>query len=87
MKLTKLTKKQADDIGVPVEGPYKPGIIGIEKPGGHCFVSAVKWAATKRCPPKTKGEREIPLAFSSSGRDAAGEISGDNEKSFIPDNL
>ena len=23
-KLTKLTKKQADYIGVPVEGPYKP---------------------------------------------------------------
>jgi len=24
VKLTKLTKKQADYIGVPVEGPYKP---------------------------------------------------------------
>jgi adenosylhomocysteinase len=24
VKLTKLTKKQADYIGVPAEGPYKP---------------------------------------------------------------
>jgi adenosylhomocysteinase len=24
VKLTKLTKKQADYIGVPLEGPYKP---------------------------------------------------------------
>jgi adenosylhomocysteinase len=24
VKLTKLTKKQADYLGVPVEGPYKP---------------------------------------------------------------
>jgi len=24
VKLTKLTKKQADCLGVPVEGPYKP---------------------------------------------------------------
>jgi adenosylhomocysteinase len=24
VKLTKLTKKQADYIGVPVDGPYKP---------------------------------------------------------------
>ena len=24
VKLTKLTKKQAEYIGVPVEGPYKP---------------------------------------------------------------
>jgi adenosylhomocysteinase len=24
VKLTKLTKQQADYIGVPVEGPYKP---------------------------------------------------------------
>lgn len=24
VKLTKLTKKQADHLGVPVEGPYKP---------------------------------------------------------------
>ena len=24
VKLTKLTRKQADYIGVPVEGPYKP---------------------------------------------------------------
>ena len=24
VKLTKLTKEQADYIGVPVEGPYKP---------------------------------------------------------------
>ena len=25
VKLTRLTKKQADYLGVPVEGPYKPG--------------------------------------------------------------
>jgi adenosylhomocysteinase len=25
VKLTKLTQDQADYIGVPVEGPYKPG--------------------------------------------------------------
>jgi adenosylhomocysteinase len=24
VKLTKLTKQQADYIGVPIEGPYKP---------------------------------------------------------------
>ena len=24
VKLTKLTKKQSDYLGVPVEGPYKP---------------------------------------------------------------
>jgi adenosylhomocysteinase len=24
VKLTKLTKKQSDYVGIPVEGPYKP---------------------------------------------------------------
>ena len=32
VKLTKLTKEQADYIGVPVEGPYKPEHYRYERP-------------------------------------------------------
>ena len=35
VKLTKLTKKQADYLGVPVEGPYKPSTTGTEPPLRH----------------------------------------------------
>ena len=29
VKLTKLTKKQADYLGIPAEGPYKPELLSV----------------------------------------------------------
>ena len=34
VKLTTLTKAQADYIGVPVEGPFKPDTTATERPRG-----------------------------------------------------
>ena len=42
-KLTKLTKKQADYLGIPVDGPFKPDFIDIKAAG---MASLIK----RRCP-------------------------------------